>query len=71
MELKGNSKRTSVDALSSFFAQNKDIGTALQRLLLTGDKWSLLRSLNESPQLKYIFFGKAWRLLSVSMFCCV
>ena len=59
MQLKGNSKSTSVDALSSLFAQNKDIGTALQRLLLTGDKLSLLRSLNESPQLKYIFFGKA------------
>ena len=33
MELKGNSKRTSVDALSSFFAQNKDIGNALQTFI--------------------------------------
>ena len=33
VELKGNSKRTSLDALSSFFAQNKDIGTALQTFI--------------------------------------
>ena len=33
MELNGNSKRTSVDALSSFFAQNKDIGTVLQTFI--------------------------------------
>ena len=33
MELNGNSKRTSVDALSSFYAQNKDIGTALQTFI--------------------------------------
>ena len=51
MELKGNSRSTSVDALSSFFAQNKDISTVLQTfILLTGDKLSLLRSLNDSPQ---------------------
>ena len=33
MELKRNSKGTSVDALSSFFAQNKDISTALQTFI--------------------------------------
>ena len=33
MELKRNSKGTSVDALSSYFAQNKDISTALQTFI--------------------------------------
>ena len=33
MELKRNSRSTSVDALSSFFPQNKDIGTALQTFI--------------------------------------
>ena len=33
MELKGSSKSASVDALSSFFAQNKDIGAALQTFI--------------------------------------